>query len=491
MKKIRLLSLIIATLLLIPANIHSVKATDITPDQISSSNKYLEEKVYVDNNMFTGDRYIYLRGQKADRPLPIGATIDLVASVNGKEYVVTLDKYSGLEQLNAYSPNDISGLIPLDEPIEDGDLITYKMILRDGDYIEQTETSQFIIDNPQLQSSPKKLPTPIIKPIKENDTHIELIIPNADQIDFEGATYSPITIQTGFESMRIDSYNLDLSRDMIDKNNEIYLKIKLDGSFMFKYALAFEKLSAIITGLDLMEDPENGNWYLSRYSSSVATEIVTEESPLANYEIEAPYIDPVKKTDDKITGYTEILPYYLGEKINLDIVLRRADGTKISAPINSDGSFSIPVIDLNPGELLNTYVQAKFNGTVKNGPTVVQQVAKDEESIPGDKGEPGDKGDPGDKGEPGIPGNNGQDGLDGIPGISGKNGLPGIKGADGLVASNIVSSSFRYEPNKISRSSLLPKTGEEKTIWTVVAGLLILIIISGYSVYRWKINKKG
>lgn len=144
-----------------------------------------------------------------------------------------------------------------------------------------------------------------------------------------------------------------------------------DGSFIVSFGSYTPKtndsLSTVIEGL-------NGG--VTKTSTPVTTTVLANTSPgWDTYVVAPPVIDSVHAGDTEITGKTTLTtPIPTGTTFTTIITL--ANGTEVTATINPDGTFTVPLgaNAVAEGEILSSIVQGANAGETKNSTPVLTTV---------------------------------------------------------------------------------------------------------------------
>ncbi|MDO0874694.1 adhesive domain-containing protein, partial [Carnobacterium divergens] len=144
-----------------------------------------------------------------------------------------------------------------------------------------------------------------------------------------------------------------------------------DGSFIVPFGSYTPKtndsLSTVIEGL-------NGG--VTKTSTPVTTTVLANTSPgWDTYVVAPPVIDSVHAGDTEITGKTTLTtPIPTGTTFTTIITL--ANGTEVTATINPDGTFTVPLgaNAVTEGEILSSIVQGANAGETKNSTPVLTTV---------------------------------------------------------------------------------------------------------------------
>ena len=147
--------------------------------------------------------------------------------------------------------------------------------------------------------------------------------------------------------------------------------VNLDGSFIVPFGSYTPKtndsLSTVIEGL-------NGG--VTKTSTPVTTTVLANTSPgWDTYVVAPPVIDSVHAGDTEITGKTTLTtPIPTGTTFTTIITL--ANGTEVTATINPDGTFTVPLgaNAVTEGEILSSIVQGANAGETKNSTPVLTTV---------------------------------------------------------------------------------------------------------------------
>lgn len=226
-----------------------------------------------------------------------------------------------------------------------------KIVATNGTFIKDSSIVYQTV-SPQLDTNPLANYTvnqPTVEPVTANQTSVKGQVTLATPIP-DGTTFeATVTLPSGTQkTAAVDANgNFEVVTGRLTADSDLSVKITAKNSTYTK-------------------DSEN---------VSVTVGAATAENPLENYVVAEPVVDPVKAGDKNVTGsveFTKPVP----DGTSFEAVMTLPNGDKVTADIDDQGHFTIPVDGIKEGDELTVEVIAHNGDNEKLSDPVTVPVDK-------------------------------------------------------------------------------------------------------------------
>ena len=324
---------------------------------------------------------------KAIATLPDGSTKTVDAAVNGDKATFTVDTGA----------------------LSTGQIVSVKLQAVNGDYTKDSSPASVTVEagdptNPTNPLDGYNVGTPTVNPAKGGDTSVtgnaNITTPVPDGTTFTAvATLPDGSTKTG--TVNPDgSFNIDTGA--LTPGQTVSVKI-------------------VATNGDNTKDSTPVSITVSQPNAT---------NPLDDYNVGTPTVNPVNTGDTAVTGNANITTP-VPDGTTFTAVVTLPDGSTKTAPVNADGSFSIPIDGLTDGQTLSVKIVATNGDNAKDSTPVDVTVGSGQPGTPGNPG----TGNNGGSGNPGTGGSGGSDNTGSGNTDSGTTGTGNGQGSGGQTSS--------------------------------------------------------
>lgn len=279
---------------------------------------------------------------KAIATLPDGSTKTVDATVNGDKATFTVDTGA----------------------LSTGQIVSVKLQAVNGDYTKDSSPASVTVEagdptNPTNPLDGYNVGAPTVNPAKGGDTNVtgnaHITTPVPDGTTFTAvATLPDGSTKTG--TVNPDgSFNIDTGA--LTPGQTVNVKI-------------------VATNGDNTKDS-------APVSITVSQPNVT--NPLDDYNVGTPTVNPVNTGDTAVTGNANVTTP-VPDGTTFTAVVTLPDGSTKTAPVNADGTFSIPIDGLTDGQTLSVKIVAANGDNTKDSTPVSVTVGSGQPSTPGNPG---------------------------------------------------------------------------------------------------------